>query len=118
MLARGRGTEKGDESRLRKSEVGGRIPVLKIPGRALIYRRRQVVELDTLMTDQGPEDFPLFEDCPSCQEPLPQQARVRFCPFCGVNVQRVLCPSCGEKLKLDWQFCIACGTPVESETGS
>jgi len=59
-------------------------------------------------------DLPPFENCPWCREKLPQQARVRFCPFCGSNVQLVPCPSCGEELRLNWRFCIACGTEVES----
>lgn len=60
------------------------------------------------------EDLPHFENCPWCRESLPQQARVRFCPFCGSNVQLVPCPACGEELRLNWRFCIACGTEVES----
>ena len=60
------------------------------------------------------EDLPPFENCPWCREKLPQQARVRFCPFCGSNVQLVPCPACGEELRLNWRFCIACGTEVES----
>jgi len=58
--------------------------------------------------------LPHFENCPWCKENLPQQARVRFCPFCGSNVQLVPCPACGEELRLNWRFCIACGTEVES----
>ncbi|MGD2120860.1 MAG: zinc ribbon domain-containing protein [Gemmatimonadota bacterium] len=60
------------------------------------------------------EDLPPFENCPWCREALPQQARVRFCPFCGSNVQLVPCPACGEELRLNWRFCIACGTEVKS----
>jgi hypothetical protein len=60
------------------------------------------------------EDLPPFENCPWCRESLPQQARVNFCPFCGSNVRLVPCPACGEELKLNWRFCIACGTEVES----
>ena len=59
-------------------------------------------------------DLPPFENCPWCREELPQQARVRFCPFCGSNVNLVPCPECGEELRLNWRFCIACGTEVES----
>jgi len=59
-------------------------------------------------------DLPPFENCPWCREALPQQARVRFCPFCGSDVQLVPCPACGEELRLTWRFCIACGTEVES----
>jgi len=60
------------------------------------------------------EELPPFENCPWCRETLPQQARVKFCPFCGSNVQLVPCPDCGEELRLNWRFCIACGTEVES----
>jgi hypothetical protein len=60
------------------------------------------------------EDLPPFENCPWCRESLPQQARVRFCPFCGSNVRLRPCPECGEELQLNWRFCIACGTEVES----
>ena len=60
------------------------------------------------------EHLPHFENCPWCRESLPQQSGVKFCPFCGSNVQLVPCPSCGEELRLSWRFCIACGTEVES----
>jgi hypothetical protein len=56
---------------------------------------------------------PPFHDCPSCSETLPQHTEVRFCPFCGSNVQRVLCDSCGEKLRVIWRYCVACGTEVQ-----
>jgi hypothetical protein len=63
------------------------------------------------------KDVPHFEDCPSCSEALPQQAGVSFCPFCGSDQRRVLCVSCNEALRFDWQFCIACGTGVEPQSG-
>jgi len=73
---------------------------------------------DRVLTDADSgvemEDLPPFENCPWCREMLPQQARVRFCPFCGSNVRLIPCPSCGEELKLNWRFCIACGTEVQS----
>lgn len=59
-------------------------------------------------------DLPPFENCRWCMETLPQQSGVNFCPFCGSNVQLVPCPACGEELRLNWRFCIACGTEVES----
>lgn len=71
------------------------------------------VEVSDEAEDEA-EDLPPFENCPWCRESLPQQARVRFCPFCGSNVQLVPCPACGEELRLNWRFCIACGTEVES----
>ena len=75
-----------------------------------------VVDADPFEGDTGEEgvDLPPFENCPWCRETLPQQARVRFCPFCGSNIHLVPCPACGEELRLNWRFCIACGTEVES----
>jgi len=55
-----------------------------------------------------------FENCPWCRENLPQRPGVKFCPFCGSNVQLVPCPECGEELELNWRFCVACGTEVAS----
>ncbi len=73
---------------------------------------------DIVITGAGAKeetpDLPTFENCPWCRETLPKQAGVRFCPFCGSNVQLVPCPGCGEELRLNWRFCIACGTEVES----
>jgi hypothetical protein len=60
------------------------------------------------------EDRPPFEACPWCRESLPQRGGVKFCPFCGSNVQLVPCPACGEELELNWRFCIACGMEVDS----
>ena len=79
----------------------------------------EVDELDTAdgtSHEEGGEgvDLPPFENCPWCKETLPQQAGVKFCPFCGSNVQLVPCPACGEELRLNWRFCIACGTEVDS----
>jgi hypothetical protein len=54
----------------------------------------------------------VLENCPWCRENLPDQAGVRFCPFCGSNVQLVPCPDCGEELETTWRFCIACGTEI------
>ena len=58
---------------------------------------------------------PRIQECPSCFESLPQKATVSFCPFCGADIRRVLCPSCHESLRLEWRFCAACGTQVESK---
>ena len=64
--------------------------------------------------EEGDEDRPPFEACPWCRESLPQRGGVKFCPFCGSNVQLVPCPACGEELELNWRFCIACGMEVDS----
>lgn len=63
------------------------------------------------------KELPLFRDCPSCAEALPQKTGMSFCPFCGTDLRRTPCPSCDEKLKLDWRFCIACGTEMEQGSG-
>jgi hypothetical protein len=64
------------------------------------------------------KDLPWFENCPSCSDPVPRKAGVSFCPFCGSDLRRVLCLSCGEALNLNWRFCIACGVEVESQGGT
>ena len=53
--------------------------------------------------------------CRWCREALPQRASLRFCPFCGMDVTLVPCPSCNEELEPGWRFCIACGTEVTEE---
>jgi hypothetical protein len=68
---------------------------------------------------QAPADAPAeddlpFDNCPWCREKLPQRPGVRFCPFCGSNVRLIPCPACGEELELNWRFCVACGTEVQS----
>jgi hypothetical protein len=55
------------------------------------------------------------ESCRWCREALPRKASLRFCPFCGMDVNLVPCQSCGEELEPSWRFCIACGTHVETE---
>lgn len=60
-------------------------------------------------TEENPQHF---ERCPSCRQNLPPKEIVRFCPQCGTNVQWIPCLSCGERLSLDWHFCVVCGTGV------
>lgn len=67
-----------------------------------------------------PEDIPesamkndLPASCPDCGESLPDRDTLRFCPLCGVNVLVMPCGSCGEVLERGWNYCLACGTPVE-----
>jgi hypothetical protein len=61
---------------------------------------------------------PRSRACPSCAEQLPQEAGVQFCPFCGDDVRRAPCVSCGEELRLNWIFCTACGTEVGLGNGT
>jgi predicted RNA-binding Zn-ribbon protein involved in translation (DUF1610 family) len=74
-------------------------------------------EVDMESTESGMTDLPLFDDCPSCSEELPKEGGVKFCPFCGEDVQRVLCESCSRKLRLNWKFCVGCGKEVAADDG-
>jgi hypothetical protein len=99
-------------------EEGGEVASDEVPVEVSDDMEGGEVEGDATMVDLDSvgeeEDLPPFENCPWCREELPQQARVRFCPFCGSNVRLVPCPACGEELRLNWRFCIACGTEVKS----
>jgi hypothetical protein len=53
--------------------------------------------------------------CRWCREELPRREKLRFCPFCGMDVNLVPCRSCGEELEPEWRFCVSCGTQVASE---
>jgi hypothetical protein len=108
--------------RLEIEPVGANLGPVEDDSEGEVASERVHVEVSAESEDQEDQegndaeevDLPPFENCPWCRENLPQQARVRFCPFCGSNVQLVPCPSCGEELRLNWRFCIACGTEVES----
>ncbi len=50
--------------------------------------------------------------CYWCREQLPLRETLNFCPFCGIDVAVVPCPSCGEAIESNWRFCIQCGAPV------
>ena len=51
--------------------------------------------------------------CRWCSSELPPRAGLRYCPFCGGDVNVVPCADCGEELEAGWRFCIACGSEVE-----
>lgn len=53
--------------------------------------------------------------CRWCREELPKREKLRFCPFCGTDVNLVPCRACGEELEPQWRFCVACGTQVAAE---
>jgi hypothetical protein len=53
--------------------------------------------------------------CRWCRELLPRREKLRFCPFCGMDVNLVPCRECGEEMEPEWRFCVACGTQVASE---
>lgn len=51
--------------------------------------------------------------CKNCQNEL--QANFKFCPACGVEVNRVFaCPSCNNEVKSEWVSCPFCGSPLKS----
>lgn len=50
--------------------------------------------------------------CAFCDSALPAGRPIRFCPFCGANQSQRPCTTCGEPLRQDWAFCIACGAVV------
>ena len=54
--------------------------------------------------------------CRWCREELPRRDKLRYCPFCGTDVNLVPCPSCGEELEPDWRFCIACAAEVSPDS--
>lgn len=70
--------------------------------------------------DEAPEAEPPSESvaesddgeggtCLWCRERLPDRADLRFCPYCGSDVELRPCPECGAEIEPDWIFCIACG---------
>jgi predicted amidophosphoribosyltransferase len=54
--------------------------------------------------------------CLWCSEPLPLRDNLNYCPFCGADVHKAPCPTCGDEVEEGWRFCASCGTAVvESE---
>lgn len=53
--------------------------------------------------------------CRSCDEPLPPDRAITFCPHCGQNVTTVNCPACGSELEVGWNFCPTCGRPAAAK---
>ena len=47
--------------------------------------------------------------CASCNESLPTNRPVAYCPFCGKQTGPAKCPSCGEEIEVGWSFCVTCG---------
>ena len=63
--------------------------------------------------DSSPAAVPAT--CRWCRADLPRRENLRFCPFCGTDVNLVPCPACGEELEPKWRFCISCGSQVVPE---
>lgn len=103
-----------DSQDLQPEVSEGETPAVEAEGEEGLEEDASAVEEETLDPGLDEEDQPAFEACPWCRENLPERGGVKFCPFCGSNVQLVPCPACGEELELNWRFCIACGTEVDS----
>jgi hypothetical protein len=49
------------------------------------------------------------QPCAFCPETLPDDPRVRFCPYCGADQGLLPCERCGAVLERGWRYCISCG---------
>lgn len=61
-----------------------------------------------------PEPYPVDarapqSRCPNCDDELPKNRSILFCPFCGYRVGPTACPNCGEEIEAGWRFCVTCG---------
>jgi hypothetical protein len=50
--------------------------------------------------------------CRRCGSTLPVGRVVNFCPQCGENLTRRVCPQCNAKLEAEWRHCVSCGTTL------
>jgi RNA polymerase subunit RPABC4/transcription elongation factor Spt4 len=87
-----------------------------------VKKRRKQEAQGASATEDGPDE--VSSSCPSCQEPLPQDAR--FCPVCGEETTAASetedapdeisssCPSCQESLPENARFCPECGEKVSA----
>ena len=50
--------------------------------------------------------------CLYCGGSLPTNRTVNFCPHCGQNQTRILCPECRSEVEPDWRHCVNCGAAV------
>jgi len=56
-----------------------------------------------------PQPAPSVPRCASCNEALPTNRAVVYCPFCGAQAGPATCPACGEEIEVGWRFCVTCG---------
>lgn len=67
-----------------------------------------------------PEEFlttvtvtpPLGAQCWSCDEALPLDRAVKFCPFCGADQRQPMCARCGAASERGWKHCPECGAKL------
>ena len=57
-----------------------------------------------------PENVPKLT-CPGCAREVDGGA---FCPHCGRDLSRSICPACRYPLQADWAFCPACRTETKA----
>ena len=50
--------------------------------------------------------------CLYCGGSLPTNRTVNFCPHCGQNQTRILCPECRSEVEPGWRHCVNCGAAV------
>lgn len=70
---------------------------------------RPAPSAEPAVSSWGDADSSPPAECPFCEAELPTSRPVRFCPYCGANQATRPCRYCGEVLKQDWSYCIACG---------
>jgi hypothetical protein len=51
--------------------------------------------------------------CAFCPETLPDDPRIRYCPYCGGDQRLWPCARCGAVLERGWRFCISCGHEID-----
>jgi hypothetical protein len=47
--------------------------------------------------------------CRYCDNRLPTQRTVTFCPHCGMDLTKKQCPACSTELEAAWKHCVTCG---------
>jgi hypothetical protein len=47
--------------------------------------------------------------CRYCDNQLPVDRGVTFCPHCGMDLTKRQCPACSTELEAHWRFCVTCG---------
>lgn len=63
------------------------------------------------------QPLPVPERCIHCDNQLPPNRAVNFCPSCGRSVTTIPCDTCGADLEPGWRFCVNCGQEV-AEAGT
>jgi hypothetical protein len=84
-------------------------PVFEAVDRAVTVKLPQPGPARATPEQPPAEPVRLSPSCPSCNETLPTNRHVVFCPFCGGQKGPATCPSCGDQIEVGWRFCITCG---------